>query len=51
MKINNIKITLGQSSLVAQQIKDLALFLLWYRFDPWPVNFHRPWAWPKINNK
>ena len=35
------------SSLVAQQVKDLALSLLWCRFDPWPGNFHMPWAWPK----
>ena len=28
-------------------IKDLVLSLLWLRFDPWPGNFHMPWAWPK----
>ena len=27
------------SSLVAQQVKDLALLLLWQRFSPWPGNF------------
>ena len=32
------------SSLVAQQIKDLALSLLWYRFGPWPGNISAPWA-------
>ena len=37
-----------QNSLVAQQIKDLALSLqrlgslLWHRVDPWPRNFHMP---------
>ena len=28
------------SSQVAQQVKDLALSLLWRRFHPWPRNFH-----------
>ena len=28
-----------RSSLVAQQVKDLQLSLLWYGFDPWPENF------------
>ena len=38
---------------MAQQVKDLVLslqqlgLLLWYRFDPWPGNFHMPWLWPK----
>ena len=35
------------SSLVAQQIKDLVLLLLWRGFDPWPGNFHMSWARPK----
>ena len=41
-----------RSSLVAQQVKDLALapqqlsWLLWQRFDPWPRNFHILQAWP-----
>ena len=30
-----------------QWLKDLALSLLWHRFDPWPGNFHVLWAWPK----
>ena len=25
-------------------VKDLALSLLWHRFDPWPRNFHMPQA-------
>ena len=42
-----------QSSLVAQWVKDTASLpwwlrsLLWYRFDPWPGNFHIPWVQPK----
>ena len=32
------------SSLVVQQVKDPALSLLGHRFDPWPENFHMPWA-------
>ena len=36
-----------RSSLVAQQIKDLAWSLLWLRFAPWPRNFHMPQVWPK----
>ena len=35
------------SSLVAQQIKDLVLSVLWLRFEPWPWNFHMTWALPK----
>ena len=34
----SIKIQRFWSSLVAQQVKDLALSLLWCRFDPWPKN-------------
>ena len=25
--------------------------LLWHGFDPWPWNFHVPWAWPKNKTK
>ena len=45
------------SSLVVQQVKDLALSLqwlwslLWHGFDPWPRNFHMPQVWPKIKIK
>ena len=45
------------SSLRAQQIKDLALSLLWlwlqlwYRFDPWPGNFLMLWTQPKKKKK
>ena len=28
-------------------VKDPALSLLWLGFNPWPWNFHMPWAWPK----
>ena len=31
-----------QSSLVAQQVKDLVLSLLWCGFIPWPGNFCMP---------
>ena len=40
------------SSLVVQQVKDLALLQLWQRpqpqckFDPWLKNFHMLWACP-----
>ena len=30
-----------------QQVKDPAWSLLWHKFDPWPGNFHVPWAQPK----
>ena len=45
---------------MAQQVKDLVLsllrlwFLLCRGFDPWPRNFHMPWAQPnqtKITTK
>ena len=42
-----------RSALAVQQVKDLVLSLLWlrsklwHRFDPWPWNFHMPWAWQK----
>ena len=47
----------GKSSLVVQQVKDLALplqllrFLLWHRFIPWPGNSHMPQAWQKKKKK
>ena len=25
--------------------------LLWGLLDPWPWNFHMPWAWPKKKKK
>ena len=28
-------------------VKDLALLLLWLRFNPWPGSFYVPWAQPK----
>ena len=40
------------SSLVVQQVKDLAFLLQWLKllpwcgFHPWPRNFHMPWACP-----
>ena len=40
-------IIIMQSSLVAQQVKNPKLSLLWLRFNPWPGNFHKPWTWPK----
>ena len=42
---------------MAQRVKDLVLSLqwlrslLWHRFQPWPRNFHMPWAWPKRKKK
>ena len=32
-------------------VKDPALSLLWYRFDPWPGNFCTPSAQPKRKEK
>ena len=32
-------------------VKDLALSLLWHRFNSWPKNFLHERAGPKINNK
>lgn len=31
-------------------VRDSALSLLWFRFNPWPRNFHVLWAWPKRNS-
>ena len=31
---------------MAQWVKDLALSLLWRRFDPWPGNLHMPFGRP-----
>ena len=44
--INNVlqKRSLLWSSLLAHQVKDLALSLLWHGFDPWPGNFHMLWV-------
>lgn len=35
------------SSLGAQQVKDVALSLLWLWFDPWPRSFCMPRVQPK----
>ena len=40
-----------RSSLVAQQIKDLALSLLWHGFNSWLRNFHRLEEWQKKKKK
>ena len=32
---------------MAQQVKDLALSLLWLGFNPWPWNIRIPQTWPK----
>ena len=32
-------------------VKDLVLSLLWFRFDPWPMIFHMPWACPPYKKK
>ena len=37
----------GRTPPVAQWVKDLALSLLWCRFDLWPGKFHMPCAQPK----
>ena len=48
----NKKMSIG-SSLVAQQVKDLALSLQrlgslpWHGFSPWPRNFHMAQEQPK----
>ena len=42
----NMPVALGEGV----QVKDPALsllwlgWLLWYRFNPWPGNFHMPWV-------
>ena len=45
------KSELGGSLLVAQQVKDLVLcvlwLLLWHGFVPWPGNFHMQQVCPK----
>ena len=30
-------------------VKDLALSLLWFGFNPWHGNFCMLWAWPEKN--
>ena len=46
-----------RSPLVAQQVKDLVLSLLWLwlllqrGFDPWARNVHMVQAWPKKKKK
>ena len=47
----------GKSSLVALQVKDPMMSLLWLwsllwrGFHPQPPNFHVPQAWPQKNKK
>ena len=38
----------SRNSLVAQQVKDPGLSLVWLGVNPWPWNFCMPWAWPKF---
>ena len=52
-----LKVNICGSSLVAQQVKEPALSLLWLGlllrcgFDPWPRNFHMQQAQAKTNEK
>ena len=47
-----LKMDLLGSSLLVQQVNNLALSLwwlgslLWLGFCPWPGNFHMMWIWP-----
>ena len=36
---------------MVQWVRDLALSLLWCRFDLWSGNFQKPQAWPKKKKK
>ena len=53
VKWGNKKKRKSRSSLVAQQVGDPALLLLWLGsllwqgFEPWLNNFHMPQAWPE----
>ena len=53
LPISKFKILLPQISLVAQQVKDWVLsllwlgLLLWHRFNSWPGKFHMLWVWAK----
>ena len=40
---------LKYSQQVKGSLESLTLLRLlqWHRLDPWPRNFHMPWAWPK----
>ena len=57
MTSRNLKNMKHWSSLVAHQVKDPVLSLLWLwlqlwcGFNPWPRNFYMPWAWPKKKKK
>ena len=46
-KIVIIMIIINRELPVTQQVKDPALSLLWYRFDPWSGNFCMPQEQPK----
>ena len=39
----------SRNSLVARQLKDLALSPMWLEFDPWPENFHMLWVRPNTH--
>ena len=51
VETQRIKRKCWRSSLVAQQVKDSALSLLWGGFEPWPWNFHMSQVWPKKKKK
>ena len=42
-----LKVNIIRNSLVAQQVKDPSMSLLWQGFSPWPGNLHMPWVWSK----
>ena len=46
-----LKNKLSRHSLVVQQVKNLALALLWGRFNPWPRNFCMQWMQLKKKTK
>lgn len=35
-----------RSPLVAQQVENSVLLLLWHEFDPWPRNLRMSQVWP-----
>ena len=42
---------IGLRTMEDRELEDLALSLLWHRFDPWPGNFHIPWSCPTHQKK
>lgn len=48
--MNHLNLHMVHAGPWRPSVQDLVVSLLWLGFDPYPGNFHMPWAWPKNPN-